>query len=76
MVFLDIGKYSINLDHITAIYRSALHEVVTIELDVLDGDNARSIDFFDDESIAFKKFWKHGSRKLSSGQNLIIYEVI
>lgn len=57
MIFIDIGNYSINLDHIVSVYRSPGRERVTIELDVLDGESAGNIALFDDDAIAFKEWW-------------------
>ena len=59
MIFIDIGVHSINLDHVTKIYRSpnAIPARVTLEFDVLDGDNAACLTLNGNEAIAFKHWW-------------------
>lgn len=59
MIFLDIGNYSINLGHVTSVYRSPDRELVTLEFDVLDGDSAATLTLYNDETIAFKDWWTH-----------------
>ena len=56
MIFLDIGKYSINLDHVTHICRED-SGTVSIELDARDGDGSVYITLRGDEAIAFKAWW-------------------
>ena len=73
MIFLDVGSYSINLAHVVLVYYSPTREMVTLEFDVLDGDNPANLTLYDDESVAFKEFWECDlSRSLPS---LTIYQV-
>lgn len=57
-IFLDIDKYSINLDHVTHIYRGAAGRV-TIELDAQDGDEPAYITLRGNKAVAFKTFWEN-----------------
>ena len=61
MIFIDIGDYSINLDHVVNVYTWApgLLEQVSITFDVLDGDNPLYLTFRGDDAIAFKEWWAH-----------------
>ena len=61
MIFVDIGAYSINLDHVTKIYRSP--DAITLEFDGLDSDSATYLTLQGDEAIAFKHWWDY-HRKL------------
>lgn len=72
MIFLDIGNYSINLDHVTHIYCGSSGGV-TIEFDVQDGDEPSSITLRGLNAVYFKEFWEHGS--FPGGQDLIICKV-
>lgn len=56
MIFLDIGRSSINLDHVVGAYRAA-NGNVTIEFDVQDGDGPSVLTLYDDDAQAFKVWW-------------------
>ena len=57
MIFVDIGAYSINLNHVISIYWSPDREMVNFEFDVLDGDSPATLTLYKDKSIAFERWW-------------------
>lgn len=58
MIFVDVGSFSINLDHVTIIHHTSRGNII-LEFDVLDGDNPYTLTLYGEDAEAFKMVWDH-----------------